>query len=102
MASIGSSLAVIEAKNILITNLSVPTASNEVSHVLQSGLKYLEISNRGSARTQFAFVSNESGTKYRTIWPNSTWYMNGISFSGKTLYVQCDADTQVLEIIELY
>ena len=88
------------ATTVTITNLPVPLANTEVSHVLTAGLKMLSIRCRGNAKTQFAFVVTESATKFKTISAGSEWSQESLSFTGKTLYIQTNKVTQTIEIME--
>ena len=93
--------ATIEASSVVtITNLSVPAANTEVSHALQAGVKQIYIQNRGDARTRFAFVSGESGTKFVTLFPGVAWHVSDILLTGATLYIQCNKVSQIVEIME--
>lgn len=83
-----------------ITNLDVPTADTEVSHAFQAGLKKFLIRARGRSRIQFAFVSTESGTKYITIKPNTSYYEQDLNLTGVTLYLQTSLASEKIEILE--
>lgn len=100
MTSIASSLANSTANQVKITNLLVPLANTEVPHVLEDGVKFIEIFSR-NGRCQYAFEPTESGTKYRTIPKNVCGYLAGMSFNGKTLYIQSSVSTTI-EILELF
>jgi hypothetical protein len=84
----------------VITNLSVPTANTEVSHVLQTNLKRIIVKCRGLGKIQLAFTATESSTKYITIHPGATYSEEGLNLSGQTLYLQTSLASQVVEILE--
>lgn len=83
-----------------ITNLSVPLANTEVSHILQTNLKKIIVRCRGLAKIQFAFTSTDSSTNFITIHPGSTYSEEGLNLTGKTLYLQTSLASQVVEILE--
>lgn len=85
----------------IITNFSVGSIGTEYSHSLTNGLKQVIIRSRIGANIQFSFTSGESGTKYITIPKGSTLHIEGLTFSGKTLYFQTDK-VGIVEILELY
>jgi hypothetical protein len=89
------------AESPLITNLSLPTINTEVSHVLQNGLHEITIRNRTEAELKISYVSGESGTKYLTINANCVHTLEGLKFTGKTIYIQSPSISTV-EILELY
>lgn len=91
----------VPGKSPLITNLSMAIANTEYSHNLQDGLKYLLIRNRDKKLTKVAFNSGESGTKYVTLEPGTTWDISPIDFTSKVLYVQSPS-VSILEIFEIY
>jgi hypothetical protein len=91
-----------QARNIEITNLSVPLASTEVSHVLQSNVKRIVLRARNLAKLQVAFVATESGTKYITVPKGVTLDLDGIDLSSSTIYVQSDKASTTVEILETY
>lgn len=103
MASISSSLLTINsASQWKVTNLDITFANTEVAHTLQDGCKYVEIVARNGSKVQVSDGIGESGTRYKTIWKKTSWYLQGMSFTGKVLYVQCDQASEILEIVELY
>jgi hypothetical protein len=95
-------ITVTGATSSRITNLSVPIAFTEVSHLLQTNVKQLIIRSRNLANLQIAFVSTESGTKYLTIPPGCNLKLDNIEFSSTTLYIQSSTASTTVEILELY
>ena len=89
------------AESPLITNLSLPTINTEVSHALQSGLSEVIIRNRSSDVLKMSFVSTQSGTIYLTIEAHCVLVLEGLKFTGKTIYIQSPAISTV-EILELF
>ncbi len=90
------------AQNALITNPTAAVANTEYSLALQTNLKAILIRNRDkSADIKFTFVSGESGTKYVTIRPSTVFFVDGLEFSGKTLYYQ-SSKISTIEVVEYY
>lgn len=90
------------AQNIKITNLDAPSANNEVSLLLSTGLKEITIRSRLKATMKLAFVSGESGTKYITVPKNANYSQGRLSLSSTTLYVQTNISSNTIEVIEYY
>jgi len=93
-------LTVALAATPTITNLSAPVANTEVSHALQANVKKFLIRSRLRATIQFAFVSTESGTKFITMKPNTSYYEQDLKLSGVTLYLQTTVAGNTIEILE--
>lgn len=89
------------SSNVKITNLAIPTINIEVAHTLQDNLKQLLVRHRGIADIKYAFVLNESGTNYITIFKRTVETIINLSFTAKVLYLQSDK-TGTVEIRELY
>jgi len=85
-----------------ITNKSLALANTEYVHVLQTGLKQLLIRCRETSTLKFSFVITESGTKYVTIPPGTTFSVSDLTFSGKTLYIRSTKASVIAEILEFY
>ena len=94
-------LTVLGATQIKITNFDMPLANTEYSLVLQSGLKQIIIKSRNNSEIKICFVSGESNTNYVTIKPRAVLTLDGLSFSGFTLYSQTNTAT-IMEIVELF
>ncbi len=88
------------ATDMDITNKTLTLAGTEYAHPLQNGLKQLIISSRTRATLKCSLVSGESGSKYKTIYYGSSWHMPDLNFTGKTLYIQSDVPSTVVEIVE--
>ena len=95
-------VGIIGASSTKITNLSLPTSGVEVSHALSSGLKSITIRSRNKSRLQFAFTALDSGAKYVTIEGCSSWTQDGLTLTGKTLYLQANNDSEIVEILEFF
>lgn len=95
-------LTIAKAQNNSITNLSIPSASTEYSHALNSNLKQVIIRCRGAGALKISFTSGESGTKYFSIPKGCSLTLTEIDFTSTTLYVQSDKASQTVEILELY
>lgn len=98
--TISASLA--GAKNIKITNLSMPLALTEYSLVLQANLKEIMIRNRTDATLQYAFILGDSSLKYITIPKGCRETIAGLDLTGNTLYLQANKAGTVSEIRELF
>jgi len=85
-----------------ITPLTLTLANTEYSHVLQDNLTQLRIKCRSNATLQYSFKAGESGTNFWTIPRGCVDNIDGLSFSGKTLYIQSDKPTVTVEVMELY
>ena len=87
--------------DLVITNFNIPLANTEYAHSLQAGLKQLTISNRTKGHLKVALIPGDSGTIYKTIWWGSCWTLDGLNFTGQTLYIQSTAPT-IVEIVEYF
>ena len=85
-----------------ITNLELTDANTEYSHALTTNLKQCIIKARGFAKLQISFTSGDSGTKFLTIPNGTSLSLNDLDFTGKTLYLQSDTSSVIVEILELY
>ena len=90
------------ATEALITNLNLTVSGNEYSHSLQSSLKTIEIKSRTNGELKIAFIIGDTAFNYYTIPPRCTFTLSGISFTGKTLYIQSSANNDVAEILEIF
>jgi hypothetical protein len=95
-------ITISSANSEKITPLSLALANTEYTHVLQDNLTQLRIKCRGVATIQLSFKVGESSTNYWTINKGCVDNIDGISFSGKTLYMQSDKANMTVEIMELY
>ena len=86
----------------LITNLSIPNKNVEVSHALQDGVKQIIISSRNRCTLRFALNSGETLTNYKTLYFGTVFCISDIKFVGKSIYLQSDADSTTVEIVEFY
>lgn len=87
------------AQSPVITNLLASSANTEVSHSIPDGTQKILIRCRGLAKSQIAFVSTESGTKFVTIPRGATYIQDGLNASSLTLYIQTDKASQTIEIL---
>lgn len=85
-----------------ITHLSITNANTEYSHVLVNNLKQLRIRCEQMANLKYAFVQNESGTKGWSVYKGTCDNISDLSFTGKTLYIQSDKASVIIEIMELF
>lgn len=96
------SVTIQAAQNILITNLDILSSGVEYSHSLQANTKKVIIRCRGLANVQLAFIATDSATKYFTIPRGTCFELADVDLTSKTIYVQANIASQVLEIIETY
>jgi len=85
----------------LISNLVMPLADTEYSHVLNDAVKQVLIRCRNSAKIQLSFEVGESDITYLTIPKGVTLNLENIKFHGKVIYVRSNVASIVLEILEL-
>lgn len=85
-----------------ITPLVITLQDTEYAHVLQDNLAQLRIKCRGNATLKICFKVGESGTNYWTINKGCVDNIDGLSFSGKTLYIQADKPNMTVEVMEFY
>jgi hypothetical protein len=88
------------ATDMDISNPTLTLANTEYSISLQNGLKQLIISSRTRATLKCTLAAGESGSKYKTIYYGGSWHMVDLDFTGKTLYIQSDVPSTVVEIVE--
>ena len=86
----------------LVTNVTMATADTEYSHTFQNNLKKFILRTRLFEPLKITFVSSESGTKYITIPAACSLTLDGLSFSGKIIYMQSPSSNVVVEILETY
>lgn len=86
----------------IVNKISPVTTDTEFSQTITEGTQQLLIRCRGSATIKFTFVSGESGTKYITIRRGTVYSAANLNLLGKTLYMQVDKASQVIEIEEWY
>ena len=85
-----------------ITNLSLPTASTEVAHVLLANIKSLmvKLRKKDCASLQIAYTIAESGTKFITLSPGIYYSEQDLEIASGTIYLQTTKDSQTVEILE--
>lgn len=88
--------------NEKITPLILALANTEYSHTLQDNLMQLRIKCRGNADLKISFKTGETTTNYWTIRKGCVDNIDGLGFTGKTLYIQCDKPNMTVEVMELY
>lgn len=93
---------ILNATGSNITNLSLPSANTEVTHVLSLNLKEIMIKARGNAKLQFTFTALESGTKFVTIPKGTAHILSDLDFAAETLYIQSSLAGETVEILELF
>lgn len=96
------SVTVAASQNAKVTNVTLTLQNTEYSHPLTSNLKQCIIKARGFAKLQISFTSGDSGTKFLTIPNGTSLSLNDLDFTSKTLYLQSDTSSVVVEILELY
>ena len=84
-----------------ITNISIPLANTEQSHVLVTGAKKILLRIRGIGKLQYSFTSGQSGTNFITIKKGNSESIDGIDLtSSTTIYFQNSRAGETLEILE--
>lgn len=88
------------AANPTIANVSIPSASTEVSYTLPNNTKKFYIKLReADADMKLAFSAGTSGTTYVTVH-RGTWYSEeALNVSSVILYFQATAGSQTAEIV---
>jgi len=85
-----------------IFNVSAPTAGVEVSQALPANstgfVMQVRNDNESTAKLQFSFVITESGTKFATVHPGSS-YSDEKSRVAETVFFQTNKASQTVEII---
>lgn len=99
---VASTVSLERSTEVLITNLNIPSANTEVSHVLQNKLHEIIIKAREYARLKIAFVSGDTVVSYLTIEKGAVLFLGEIDFTGKTLYIQSSVAGVTVEIVELF
>jgi hypothetical protein len=89
-------------QNPKVINLTMTNANTEYSVVLKN-VRSFTVKNRSANDVKIAFSPGESGTTYFTLPSGSSYSENyikeGLTNGNLTLYVQCAAAGNVLEII---
>ena len=84
-----------------IYNVTINAPNTEYSQALPTGTRKVKVKMRGlNAPLKFSWTLGESGTKYITIPYGSTYPMEGLKLSGKTLYFQT-AKTSTPYVVEI-
>jgi hypothetical protein len=88
------------ATNPTIYNLSMPTANNEYSQVLNNSTKRLMIRMRTKGKCRVAFVSGDTAILYFTIEAGAVYSDDNLDLSTTTVYLRSDVGSQIAEILE--
>jgi hypothetical protein len=82
-----------------IANFSMPNANQEYSFTFpDKTIKFLMKIRGGYAKTQFSYISGQSGTNYMTL-SMGNFYKEDTNVSNKTIYMQTNKPNQIMEII---
>ncbi len=81
-----------------IANTAMATANTEYSYAIPANAKRIEFKLRSlNALLKYSFTEGASGTTYITIPYGESEIIEDAKLGGKTLYVQSDKASQVLE-----
>lgn len=87
--------------NVRIINVTTPvTADTEFSIPLTNKTIHLEFRVRSNANLKFTYTSGESGTNYYSLPFGTTYSITNVNLQSKTLYLQCNKASQIVEVIE--
>jgi hypothetical protein len=100
----GSVTTAMVPRTTVVANVALTTANTQYSYTLPKNAVAFYAKLRGvDQQFTYAWVTGKmptsgDGTAYMTTTYNFLQSRDGVDFGGKTLYVQCDASSQVLEI----
>ena len=83
---------------VTIFNVTLGAINTEQSQVLPGMTKRFLVRSRGNALLKLAYTVTESGTKYVTIPPRST-YTDDCFYTSQTIYFQSPSTGDVVEIV---
>lgn len=86
-------------KNPAIFNAVTSATPGAESSIALGMIKRFSVSNLGNVRVKMAFVSGQSGTLFKTLFPGSTYSEREIDDQVVTLYVQAASPSQRLEVV---
>lgn len=96
----------LQARNVEITNVDMTTANTQYSHTFGSNVTSWIIKLRSqNTLLLYSFTTGKlptsgDGLSYATVPQNGLQSQDGVEWSGKTIYLQTGAASQVAEIIE--
>ena len=82
-----------------VYNVAMTTGGTEYSQALPALCKGFKLKCRGANDVKITMAAGASGTTYFTVASGTVYEENSAKLSSKTLYFQCAASSQVLEII---
>jgi len=83
----------------LIVNTVATLVNTEYSYAFPSNTKKFRIRARGNAKLQVAFVSGQSGTLFKTVFPGSEYEEIDLKLTGITIYFQSNKAGEIVEIV---
>ena len=86
------------ATRVKIFNVNLTLADTEVSFKFPTDTRSFMIQNRGSFDVKISDESGQSGTKFFTLFTDSTIDEKNLKFDNETLFFQSAEAAQVLEI----
>jgi hypothetical protein len=96
---IGGSITIGGLATPTVTNVAIPTANTEQSHMFAATVKKFIIKSRERGKLQIAYSSGQTGTKYITVRPGSIYCMDDLQLAGVlTLYFRSSKANDVLEV----
>lgn len=82
-----------------IVNISMPISGNEYSFNIPLNTKFIFFKSRKNGKLQYAYISGNTGTTYRSVSPGVLQQIYNIkTISGNTMYIQSTKNNDVLEI----
>ena len=97
-----TTMSILGATDPKITILTLTNSGVEYSHAFTDTTQVVQIRARNKSELKYSFTSGQSGTNFFTIPACCTESMDGISFLGKTIYIQSPTDGEIVEIKELF
>lgn len=84
-----------------ITNITIPVANTEQSHIFAANTKRILMRLRGIGKLQYSFTSGQSGTSFITMKKGNSEEFNALDLSvATTIYFQSPKAGETLEILE--
>lgn len=83
-----------------IANISAPVAGTEYSFTLAAGVGSFEMNARGNAKVQWSFITGQTNTVFKTLFPGSNYEKSGLNLTTPmTIYFETNKTGEVLEVI---
>lgn len=82
-----------------IDNFSMPLAGVEYSYTLPTGTRRFTLKNRTSGLVKLSYAVGESGTKWYSIEPGTSYGEEDLRLGSLTFYFQSPTPNQIVEIL---